>query len=534
MPVVRHLSSVVCLLVVGGLLLTVGIGMAAEEFIGPSRSLATNGVTNATVNNVVLSPDGKIEISIQDAILLALENNRALAVQRLQPTIKRTFESQERAVFDPLLDVQLSQNATRYQQVSSSSDQVQELYDRTTYGNLQLSEYLPTGSRIAIMGTTTLDEPPLYADHFDSTRGGISLTQSLLKGGSIAANLASLHQARLDTSISEYELRGFAQQLVADVEVTYWNYTLAWSQIRIFTDSLKLADNQLTETEERIKVGKLAKLELYAAQAEVASRKEALINANSAMENNRLLMIRLINLPDRTNFWNRGLIMKNQPFVPEGELEDVAAHVATAQKMRPDLNQARLQVQRGDLEVVKTRNGLLPQMDLFVALGETGYADSFSRSVQNVNADHYDTTVGLQFEFPPLNRDARARNRRAELSRSSAKQALDNLEQLAELDVRTAYIEVQRAREQVAATAVTRQLQEKSLQAEQEKFRVGKSTSLLVAQAERNLLVSQIAEIEAVVSYLKAFVALYRLEGSLLDRRGIDAPGKNTVVFHED
>lgn len=517
-----------CLLMIGRL------SSAAEDFIGPICPAATNGGGQAVVTGVTLAPDGKTELAIQDAIVLALENNRALAVQRLQPMITRTFEAQERAVFDPVLDAQLSQTAARYQQVSSSSEQIQDLSDRTTYGNLGLSMYLPTGSKIAVMGTTILDQPPLYADYFDSTRGGISLTQSLLKGNSISANLASLHQARLDTGISEFELRGFVQQLTANVESTYWNYALAWSQIRIFTDSLKLAETQLAETEERIKVGKLAKLELYAAQAEVASRKEALINAHSAMEKNRLLLIRLINLPAGTNFWDRRFIIKNQPFVPEGALEDVASHVAVARKMRPDLNQARLQVQRGDLEVVKTRNGLLPQMDLFIALGETGYADSFARSVRNISADHYDTTVGLQFEFPPLNRDARARNRRAELSRRSVRQALDNLEQLAELDVRTAYIEVQRAGEQVKATAVTRRLQEQSLQAEQEKFRVGKSTSLLVAQAERNLLVSQIAEIEAVVTYLKAFVALYALEGSLLDRRGIDAPGKNTVAFNED
>ena len=75
---------------------------------------------------------------------------------------------------------------------------------------------------------------------------------------------------------------------------------------------------------------------------------------------------------------------------------------------------------------------------------------------------------------------------------------------------------------------------EETVKAETERVRVGKSTSLLVAQAERNLLVSQIAEIETVVSYLKSFVTLYRFEGSLLDRRGIDAPGKNTVAFNEN
>jgi len=519
--------------VLSGLLLAaVMSGVAADDFIGPWP--ATNGAATVAAHNLALTPDGKIELSIQDAIILALENNRALAVQRLQPMITRTFESQARSVFDPLLSAQVARTDTRYQQVSSSDDALQDLFSRETYGSLGLSMYLPTGSRIAIAGTTALTEPPGYAGDFDAARGGISLTQSLLRGNSIAANLATLRQARLDTGISEFELRGFVQQLVADVEATYWNYTLAWTQIRIFTDSLKLADNQLAETEERIRVGKLAKLELYAAQAEVASRKEALINANSSMEKSRLLLIRLLNLPGQTNFWNRGFSMRNHPVVPEDRLEDVGLHVALARKMRPDLNQARLQVQRGDLEVVKTRNGLLPQLDLFITLGETGYADSFARSVANINADHYDASVGLQFEFPPINRDARARNRRAELSRSAIWQALANLEQLAELDVRTAYIEVQRAGEQVAATAVTRQLQEKSLQAEQAKFRVGKSTSLLVAQAERNLLASQILEIESVVTYLKAFVTLYRLEGSLLNRRGIDAPGQNTVAFEEN
>ncbi|NLF16542.1 MAG: TolC family protein, partial [Lentisphaerae bacterium] len=50
---------------------------------------------------------------------------------------------------------------------------------------------------------------------------------------------------------------------------------------------------------------------------------------------------------------------------------------------------------------------------------------------------------------------------------------------------------------------------------------VGKSTSFLVAQAQRDLLASQIVEVEAVVNLLHALTTLYRLESSLLERRGI-------------
>ncbi len=69
---------------------------------------------------------------------------------------------------------------------------------------------------------------------------------------------------------------------------------------------------------------------------------------------------------------------------------------------------------------------------------------------------------------------------------------------------------------------------------ETEKFRLGKSTSLLVAQAQRDLVSSQIDEVQAVVSYLKAFVEMYRLEGSLLDRRGITAPGREPVKLPDN
>jgi len=57
--------------------------------------------------------------------------------------------------------------------------------------------------------------------------------------------------------------------------------------------------------------------------------------------------------------------------------------------------------------------------------------------------------------------------------------------------------------------------------AEQERFAVGSSTALQVAQAQRDLLNSQIAEIEAIVNYRIALVRLYLAEGSLLERRGI-------------
>ncbi|MFH1336870.1 MAG: TolC family protein, partial [Candidatus Zixiibacteriota bacterium] len=87
-------------------------------------------------------------------------------------------------------------------------------------------------------------------------------------------------------------------------------------------------------------------------------------------------------------------------------------------------------------------------------------------------------------------------------------------------------IEVDRARQQISASAETRKLDEEKLRIETEKFRVGRSTNFLVAQAQRDLLLSQVVEVRTVASYLKSLTELFRLEGSLLERRGISAPGR--------
>ncbi|MBW2430616.1 MAG: hypothetical protein JRF56_16775 [Deltaproteobacteria bacterium] len=70
---------------------------------------------------------------------------------------------------------------------------------------------------------------------------------------------------------------------------------------------------------------------------------------------------------------------------------------------------------------------------------------------------------------------------------------------------------------------------EEKLRTENEKLSVGKSTSFLVAQAQRDLLVSRIAEVRALANYLKALIDLYRQDGLLLERHKIYSSGREPV-----
>ncbi len=473
-------------------------------------------------------PPGPLKLTVTEAILLSLENNRALVVQRLNPSIQQTFEDQERAVFDPVTNADVSAGRVEGERLARSGSSTEGFTTDAAEGIISLEQYFPTGTTVALEAGTRMNDSSLYDDSFYSTRLGMTVTQALLRGFGTQVNLARLQQARLDTRMSEFELRGFTEFLVAEVERTYWDYALARRQIEIVEESLKVARQQLNETRELIAVGRLARSELAAVQAEVAAQDQALIEARANKESIHLQLLRLLN-PAGPGIWQREVDLIHQPTLPEIKLEDVEQHVAVAMRMRPILNQARLDILSGDLELVKTQNGLLPLMDLFITLGKSGYANSFGESVRNLNEDSYDALAGVRFNYPVFNRDAKALHRRALLSREQAQKALENLSQLVEVDVRTVYIEVNRTKQQIAASAVTRKFDEEKLRTETEKLRVGKSTSFVVAQAQRDLLVSRIAEVRALANYLKALIDLYRQDGSLLERRRIAAPGREPV-----
>ncbi len=521
-------------LVVSALVLSSCLSLEPEtysDYVGPEdradlpdsndRKAALEESVDA--NNAAV-PEGPLKIGVQEAILLAMENNQSLIVERMNPGISRTFEQEELGVFDPILGGEASSRRALADRLSRAGASTESSTVDSVTGLLSLAKLFPTGTTLGLEGGTSYTDSSLYSDTFAANRLGVTVTQALLRGLNLRANLARVNQARLETLISQYELRGFTEVLLEQVESKFWDYALAQRQIEIYTDSLTLAEKQMTEAEERIKIGDLAETELAAAQAEVALRRENLINARSTLAKERLDLLRLLN-PSGSIDWNRDVTLEYDTSPPSVELENVEEHVEVALRMRPDLNQARLQIRQGDLEVVRTKDGLLPKMDAFIAFGKTGYANAFNSATDNIGGDSYDVTFGLMFEESPVNGIARAQHTRAVMTRQQLRRALENLIQLVQVDVRSAYIEVARAREQIAATGATRNFQEEKLRAETEKFRVGKSTSLLVGQAQRDFVASQIAEIEALANYLKALVALYRLEGSLLQRRGISAPG---------
>ena len=468
------------------------------------------------INNKTLKNNypetGPLVIKIEDAILIGLDNNRSLKIEKLKPKIQKTYENEEQGVFDPVIS---AKSSIKREVIENTSN----LKTKDIDTEVNLSKFFATGTKLELKLNNEISDSNTIEDQ-EKIRTGISITQSLMQGFSKSVNLAKIQQARIDTFISQYQLRGFCETLVSNIEKACWDYILNQKQIEIFTDSLTFAENQLWEIKERIKVGKLPKIERYAAEAEVARRREALINAKNDFEISLLKLQRFLNFPKHAP-WNRNITILDKPEIPDEGIENVDNHVVVALKWRPEIKQMNLQLKQGDIEIVKTKNGILPKLDLFINMGKSGYSQSFSSSIRDLEGQNYDISCGISFEYPVNRSGSKAIYKRAVLNKKLSEEALINLTQLIEFDVRTAYINVKRTREQITASAATLKYQKETLRAENEKFKVGKSTSLLVAQAQRDFVNSQISNIDSKIGYLKALIDFYHLEGSLLERRGV-------------
>jgi outer membrane protein len=446
-------------------------------------------------------------LSLREAILLALEHNPSLRAQRLTPALRRAAVLEEQGGLDPVLTAEAGQSWPAAAGSASSGAEA----------GLSLS--FATGTSVGVSLAAGWD--PVSAGY------DVEVTQALLAGGRLGANLARVRQARLDVLASEHELRGYAEALVAGVQQAYWDHYLALRQREIYRESLALAERQLEESRVRVQVGQIAPIELAAPRAELTSRREALREGEKRVETTRVALLLRINPPGAGldspgTGLDAPLSLADSPSPPVGALDGLAAHLSLALRRRPELLQARLALERGELEVARTRGGLLPRLGAFIALGGTGYAAAFADAVPAA-AEDSSLSAGLSLELALGNRAARARAEKARLGRAQAEEALRALERTVEADVRSAWLEAAFAAERVSGSAELRGLQEEKLTAETEKFRTGSSTTYLVAQAQRDLLASQLSEAQAAVGWLLAVVSLYRLEGTLLERSGVEA-----------
>jgi outer membrane protein len=481
------------------------------------------------------APGTKTDLTLDEATARALERNLDIAVERLNP---QTFDlniARIRAAYRPTASSTINQQS-RVQPPTSTLNGGNIVDNTVTTYNTGLAQQVPWGggnvafqfnNNKQVTSNNLVNYNPAFNSNF-----ALTLTQPLLRGFLIDNNRQQLHVTALSRDASEIQLRGTIATTLANVRNAYWELLYALQALDVAQGSLDLANKLVQDNQARVEVGALAPLDVVQAQAEAATRRQTVAQADAQWRTSELSLKRLIVSGTDDPLWNAQIDPIDRPTFLVEPL-DVQAAVRKALDNRTDLQQARKTIESNDITMRYMRNLTLPALDLQANYGATGLGGTqFKRNGTGVTSQiigtvpggygdawrtltgrNYPTwNFGLNFSYPigASAQEAQVARARVQLNQSAAQ--LRALELQVATDVTNAALQVQSGLTRYQAATVARSLAQQRLDAEQSRFDVGLSTNYFVVQAQRDLSTAQNTELRALLDYRRALVDYERLQ----------------------
>ncbi|HEV2691352.1 MAG TPA: TolC family protein [Verrucomicrobiae bacterium] len=492
----------------------------------PSVSLATNQVPLAVTTNVppsMIATNAVRVMSLQACFAEALKHNLDIQIQVYTPKLSLYDLYSAYGGYDPTLNLSGSHafNVTPgggFNQFSTNP--IPARTTKTDTFSSDIGGVLPSGLIYDFSGTisdTTSSESP------ESTSGNIEakLTQPLLRNFWTDNNRLAISVAKNRLKYSEQTLRQQLITTVTAVENAYYELIYARENVTVEKEALELAEKQYGDDQQRVQVGSLAPLDVQQDEAQVAQSRANLIAAQFTLANDQNTLKSL--LTDNYSQWHDVNIMPAAPMEAVQQFLDVQDSWSKGLVQRPDMIQAKLDVEQQGFNLKYSFNQLFPELDLTGSYGFYGQGKEYSDAIGQVNqgnAPYY--TVGAQFSVPLSNLKARSSYKSNKATEQQVLLKLKQLEQTVMVDIDNAVKQTASYWESVEATHEARVYAEAALDAEQKKYAVGKSTTFTVLQLQNNLTSARSQEIRAVANYNEELATLAQQEGNTLERRQID------------
>jgi len=377
----------------------------------------------------------------------------------------------------------------------------------------------------------------------------LRITQNLLQGFGSLPNMRFIRIAKNNREISDVAFRLQIITTVDQIEDMYWDLVYAYENVKVQQEALTYAQKALTDTKQQAQVGTVPPIQVASAQSTVSTNEQNLILAQNNLELEKLLVKNALSRSiEDPVLAEADIIPTSTMQIPQEEAVVPAQDLINqALGHRAELAESRIDLNSRDLSSKAVRNALLPTLDAFAYYGGSGVGGNLvaagctSTSVcpppftsnnttvgyggtlnSLVNSTAPDKGVGLTLNIPLRNREAQANQVRAELEYRQAQVRLHQLENQVRIEVRNAQFDVKQNRASVQAAQYAVNFSRQTLDADQQKLKVGLTTTTAILQDASVLTTSESNLVSAKAAYEKSRVELDRATGLLLDHSGID------------
>lgn len=498
--------------------------------IGVAIAIVVGAIDHAAAQAPVQVPVSEVRrLTVEEAVRIALENNLGIRVSRIDPQIEDLSVAEARAAWSPTL-------TSTFQGVSTDSPsnsflsgaQGTKLSDDRFNSNVGVEQALRWGGRYSVgwdssRSTTT----NLFSNFSPQVRSSLALTyrQPLLRGFSIDSARQQVLVTQTNREIADVTVRQTVALTSRAVRHAYWDLAYAIASLGVQRQSLDLARESLRNTRARIEIGTTPPIDAVEAEAEVAQREEAVILGEAQIATAEDVLRALVYDPAAADFWTLRIEPADLPPLAPVPV-DVDAAMRNALDRRSDLQQSRKNLEAADVNVRFFRNQTLPDVTASFDYGLTGLGGTqfvrgagfpgpiigqSERSFGSVLGDLFSNdfpswTASLTVSYPVGATSQQATLTRERLRYTQQQAQLRNAELQVSAQVREAGRQVLTNQRRIETTAVSRQLAERRLEAEQRKLAAGTSTSFFVFQAQRDLAQARNNELRAVIDYRRSIV----------------------------
>lgn len=449
----------------------------------------------------VSSESALLELTLTDAIGLALQNNRDLINTQLDREVQKYSLRVAEDKFWP--DATIGPY-TDYQIPGGKKDL--EIVDSGVATGISL--LVPTGGRFAVTWNNSV------TDQQDSTYTSlltVSFSQPLLKGGGIAVNTASVKTAVLNEQRNILALRTAIMSTIDSVIRVYRSFMQAQQRLDIAARSLERAKAQLEVNRKLIETGRMAARDIVQTETDIANRELSLTEAGNNLDAARLSLIEVLDIDSHIRLVPTEQLMVT-PVNPE--LLDMTSSLESALNHRPDYQQALIRIENAKTSYMLAKNNRLWDLSANLAVNVNEYGETYTSFG---SFDQGDYRVGLDLTIPLGDFTRKQQVISARTSLMQAENDLDELYQAVDIDVRNAVREVEVRFRQVDLARRTRELSEQQFEIEKGKLNLGLSTNFRVSTFEEDLVRARNGEVDSIISYLNAVTVLDRTLGTTLE-----------------
>ncbi len=227
------------------------------------------------------------------------------------------------------------------------------------------------GSRSSTTSLTALFNPQVVSSFF------VGFNQPLLRGFGYRSNAIFIRQAMNNRKVADSVFRQQVITTVTQVLTLYWDLVVFRENVRVAERSLALADKTLSDNKRQVEIGTLAPIEVVRAESEVAARQQELIVAETNLRQQQTLLKTAVakQLEELAS-----VEIEPTSALPEPKPDDIPPvedALKQALQNRPELEQADLNLRNQELVVKSNRSGLLPSFDIFATYAGAGLSGNY-------------------------------------------------------------------------------------------------------------------------------------------------------------